>query len=141
MSRFTAISQVPASEHTDSEDEYNWEMAAEEAAAKRGQVVVRPLPNQLQLDLDSRLLKNEALDRMDAFDILHSWALIESSKTEGHFHITITFPDRVFTEPERIAYQFALGSDPVRERLNLMRFHHGCPDPSRLFKTPPPPPQ
>ena len=138
------LSDIPAVMHqaqSNAEDEYNWEMAAEEAAAKRGQIVVRPLPNQLQLDLDSDVLLTEAVSRIEAFDIGHGAALIEPSKTQGHYHVTITFQDRVFSEPERIAYQFALGSDPVRERLNLMRFHFGCPDPSRLFKTPPPSPQ
>lgn len=135
------LSDIPAamaSSHSQAEDEYNWAEHAQGIAAERGQVVVLPLPNQLQLDLDSHEALQVCFQRCNDFGIQSPWVAMEPSKTPGHYHVTITFPARVFTEAERIAYQFALGSDPVRERLNMMRLHAGYPNPSRLFKTPKP---
>lgn len=119
-----------------SDDMYDWNVHAAEVAKARGQIVVYPQQNQLQLDLDSEEALLLCLAQMDAFDIPREWAIKENSRTEGHYHMTITFPGRVFTETERIAYQFALGSDPTREALNLMRAHNNQDKPTRLFKTP-----
>lgn len=124
--------------NTDAEDEYEFDWVAEKVAKSRGLVVVYPKKNQLQIDLDSEDAYRNFLDQMDALDIRHSWAVITPSASGlPNRHATITFTNgRTFTEWERIAIQFALGSDPVREKLNIMRLYNGLPNPTRLFEKP-----
>ncbi len=122
------------------EDEYDFDAIAEEVAAKRGQVVVFPKPNQLQIDIDD-------IDQLNEFErrlgFLFGWfpegTKIDRnpSKSPDHLHITITFPqDKVFSEWERLAMQSALNSDPIREYLNVARLLAGVQNPTRLFQSP-----
>lgn len=129
------------------EDEYNFAESAEKVATGRGLVVVLPEPNQLQIDLDDQAAYDVFCDRLDQFDICNGVAGVqivvkESASGFPHRYVVLTFGlrgfsgFREFSEPERIALQFALGSDPVRERLNVMRLWFGVDNPTRLFEKP-----
>jgi len=119
----------------DQDDEYNFDEVAEEVAKKRGLRVVYPQDNQLQIDLDTEAAWNNFKLRCEEFDIPKKWCEVNPSASGlPHRHVYITVPDRSFTEGERIAFQSALGSDPVRERLNAMRMFFGIKNPSRLFE-------
>lgn len=119
---------------------YDFNMHAEAVAANRGQIIVYPEENQLQLDIDTDE-QYEIFDRrINSLSKVLLWHVTEveepSRKGLPHRHITITVKDKVFTEIERIAFQFMLGSDPVRESLNLLRAADGEERPSRLFEDP-----
>lgn len=118
------------------EDEYHFDTSATQAAEERGLVVVLPMANQLQLDLDSDAALNESIRRIDCFGFNCDMHVAESASGAGHYHGTLTFPERTFTEWERIALQAALGSDSIREFLNARRLWQGVANPTRLFETP-----
>lgn len=125
---------------------YDFDESAEDVAKKRGQIVVFPNEDQLQIDIDSEEQYEMFQRRFQAFGIGsgisddRGYIMDEKPSKSGlpSRHITITCPGRKFTEGERIAYQAALGSDPVREFLNAMRLYHGNEKPSRLFQNPKP---
>lgn len=86
-----------------------------------------PEHNELQIDIDSAadmdrfrgcwemLVRNLEVDpRM----------LITTSRNGGE-HIRVRLPVSKFEPLERIAFQAALGSDPARELLSLLRYRRG----------------
>jgi len=112
---------------------------AEEYAKSKGCRVVYPAINQLQLDIDTDAAFGEFVRRLTD---LRKWGRMESmpemvitpSKSGlPHRHITLTF-DRDFDRWERIALQMLLGSDPVREKMNVLRTLRANPQPVRLFE-------
>ena len=115
---------------------YEFDAEAEKVAAARGQKVVLPGPNQLQIDIDSEQALSEFMRRLEAFNF--ELVSIEEipSKTPGHYHIYLDFQGRPqpFTEWERLALQSALGDDPIRHFLNCLRAVSGVPNPTRLFE-------
>lgn len=133
----------------DRQDEYDFDAECEEVARKRGLIVVMPEPNELQIDLDSEESRTEFYERLsnfnfgyskieDALDLewfnLCEW-FVSRSHTAGHFHAYLR-TEHKFTDLERIAWQAALGDDPVRFKLNMMRLRYGIKNPSRLFERP-----
>jgi len=111
----------------------------EEYAKSKGCRVVYPASNQLQLDIDSDAAFGEFVRRLAD---LRKWSRMESvpemvitpSKSGlPHRHITLTF-DQNFGKWERIALQMLLGSDLVREKMNVLRTVRGNPQPVRLFE-------
>lgn len=122
------------------EKSYNFNEVAEEAAAKKGLIVVLPEPNQLQIDVDSEEAYLEFCKRYQNMDMQYSNygtpKIKETFSNSGppHRHITLTFENHIFTEWERIALQAVLGSDPIREYLNAKRLIFGEFNPTRLFE-------
>jgi hypothetical protein len=117
---------------------YDCARNADEVAKERGQVVVYPLENQLQFDIDSdeqlkdfeqRIADLESYEAMPAFQRQDV-----PSKTPGCRHIYLTFPTKKFTEVERMLWQASLGDDPRRVYLNFVRLQMGDEKPSRLFE-------
>lgn len=51
----------------------------------------------------------------------------------GNTHVVLTLY-RKLSPQARIALQAVLGSDPIRELLNLVRVENGCRDPIALFR-------
>lgn len=124
-------------------DLYDLNISAEKAAAKINCHVVKPEANQLQLDIDNEEAFDTYVNRVTEY-IKHSGLTVYQ---EVHYsksgypnrHITLTVTDAhdnpyVFDEWERLALQFALGSDPIRETLNSWRLLTGSSNPSRLFE-------
>jgi hypothetical protein len=95
---------------------------------------VYPADNELFVDIDTDA-QHEAFGR--------SWAILSRDIPEATVsehpsksglpcrHITVKLPFTV-TPWERIAFQGALGSDPVRELLSAMRLRNGS-EPATLF--------
>lgn len=128
---------------SDSLDTYDLGISAENAAAAINCHVVRPEPNQLQLDIDSEEAYEIYQKRIFEYGTHSKLSLdVECHTSKGGFpnkHITITVNDldgnpHIFGEWERLALQFALGSDPIRETLNSWRLLTGNDNPSRLFE-------
>ncbi len=132
--------RIPA----DLDDEYNFDVAAEEIAAKRGLIVVKPQDDQLQIDIDSPEALAEFWRRFNCFVMVkhkdfyftHSQVCVVPSQRPGHYHATITVLGKTFSPIERIAYQAALNDDVLRVFLNMRRVYAGVEDPTRLFEKP-----
>jgi hypothetical protein len=112
---------------------------AEWCAEKLGCKVVYPLSTQLQLDMDT---EEQFLEYERRLGELLGWCEVDTPKFISitpsksglpHRHITITF-NREFTDAERIGLQVFLGSDLVREKMNILRLHNGIARPCRLFE-------
>jgi hypothetical protein len=106
-------------------------------AERHGLDVVEADDYTLQLDMD----RDEAFQMFIDFDLgrLISFLYVERvwwTESRGgnkHVYIRLTAPR---TLPERIALQASLGSDPVREFLNLMRYNNGSEKPVLFFEKP-----
>jgi len=104
----------------------------------QGYKIVIPEPNEIQIDIDSRY--QERIFR-EQLEILHrefgDLEVIETESKGGppgkHFRI---FFVRELSALERIAYQAALGSDPMRELLSIFRLERGDTEPSLLVEHP-----
>ena len=118
------------------EDEYDVFTDPNEVARRRGQRVVFPEPNQLQIDIDSYRQFAEFERRFGSFDTLFGSQIQIKPSASGipHRHITITHPVKVFTVEERLMWQAALNDDPVRVFLNALRLDNGDETPSRFFE-------
>ena len=124
------------------QDEYEFDIAAEEVAKERWLIVVLPQDNQLQIDIDSDAAYEEFYRRFDSFDFHltkygHPTVTAKPSASGlPNQHITLTFKGVVFSESERIALQAALNDDSLRTFLNVKRMAHGVENPTRLFEKP-----
>lgn len=122
------------------QDTYDFDRCAEDVANERGQIVVYPKENQVQLDFDNQESFDDFFDILESFrkgEVKHEIEVKPSRSGLPHRHVTLTFLDgTIFDEPKRILFQLALGSDPIREKLNAMRYFQGVPNPSRLFENP-----
>jgi len=107
-------------------------------AARTDRIPVYALPNQLTLDIDGTEAWYTFCNRWNEFVEMIGYApeyIVMQSKSVGHKHVIITFPEGVtFTPHERMAYQTVLGSDLVRETLTLWRGMAGVTHPCRLFR-------
>lgn len=108
-----------------------------EVAKSFGWITVLPNDHQLQIDIDREediVEFNCALDHLVNDTKLNvNDKQIHRSKSNKGYHITLTF-----TEPmgvwQRIALQFLLHSDPVREALNCKRVLLNDPFPIAFFE-------
>ena len=120
--------------------EYDASGNAEDIAAERGQKVVYPRKNQLQIDCDDNLKRDTIIQNLalvfDRVDVQPYEVKVFPSKTAGHWHIYVFFYKKEFTEEERMLWQAALGDDPSRVFLNFLRLRQGDDHPSRLFEAP-----
>lgn len=105
-------------------------------AAEEGLVLVLPLANQLQLDIDTEetywhfLAAYEILKREVAVEYTHTaLEMIETRSKSGNRHITITLPFNLDSW-QRIAWQGALGSDRFRELYSCIRTLRKHPHPT-----------
>ncbi len=101
--------------------------------------IVLPQPNQLQLDYDTPELPpwfERALGiAAQAFCPKlrdHISYTVTSSKS-GNKHVTVDLPVLI-DDLTRVAWQAALGSDPMRESLSLMSIRRGIAHPSLLLE-------
>ena len=108
------------------------------AAEEENLTVVLPTEFQLQLDLDTEEEYNQFITVLRhiekdtgfyfaPFEVSYS----KSGPPKRHVTLTTTVPMSVW---QRIALQFALGSDPVRERLNCERVLLNDPFPIAFFE-------
>lgn len=90
---------------------------------------------ELQLDIDSAEALANFRDRLSLLEQIaevDSWTISESS-TANHWHVRV-FLKRKMSTLARIALQAALGSDPIREMINVGRVLRGAPFPIVLFE-------
>lgn len=121
-------------------------ISPEAKAEKLGRRVVLPEPDQLFVDIDNesaleryeyarRILIEHALVFIDeAGQIVETMAPSPSGK-EHRYHVTLKMT-RALTHVERIAFQAAIGSDPMRELLSLVQLEKGEPHPVVFFELP-----
>ena len=114
--------------------------AALAAADARGCIVIEPEANQLFIDIDSEADHEyylKAVNRVRARTPAIETVTPSPSGTAGRFHIVLTFPERTFTQIERVAWQSALGSDRMRETNSLIDILDGDPLPTIFFEKKP----
>lgn len=104
---------------------------------RKGYVIVVPRDNQLQIDIDTREQLSVYHKQIAVFarGIPISQVMFPSKGGGEGYHITITLAFDV-SPLERIALQAALGSDPMRELLSLMRFKNGDDHPTLFVENP-----
>jgi hypothetical protein len=107
--------------------EYDLTMNKEAEAHKRDCDIVYPKPNELFIDIDSKeeyaeyRIRKERLARMLPSLMVWSRYIEAPSRSGGDkLHCRITLSRNV-TVTERLCLQAVLGSDPVREMLNIAR--------------------
>jgi len=105
-------------------------------AERLGFDVVMGHDNLLLLDLDDKAARStfdhnlDVVKRIFGVEKIDAWV----SKSGGdHQHVAVTLKQKA-TILERVAIQAALGSDPIREILTLVRLRNGVKEPSRLFR-------
>jgi hypothetical protein len=110
---------------------------AYEAAAERGQIVVRPGSYDVQLDIDSEqdLSIMEGQLNLLRENGIQIGEVRRTTSRSGNKHVYLRLP-RHLTNTERIALQATLGSDRKRELLSLLRVWGGNSEPTLLFENP-----
>lgn len=120
------------------QESYEFDKDPEEVADLFDCKVIRPEPNQLQIDIDCESQYNffrGRLNDLESIGILCVIKMEEHPSKSGlpKRHITLTC-GRDFLDAERVAIQFALGSDIIRETLNTIRLiDSGGTDSGSLF--------
>jgi hypothetical protein len=105
-------------------------------AEEKGFEVVMGHDQLLLLDLDGEAAQArfheqlELVNRMFGVDGYQKWA----SKSGGDHQHVLVYLKTPATLQERVAIQAAMGSDPIREILTLIRARNGIVEPSRLFR-------
>lgn len=118
-------------------EEYDFNFSAEKIAKARGQIVVLPSCNMLQIDIDSADQWDRFMDRFDMLGWNYEWTYVHKSRSgPNRFHVYIIVPNKIFTTCERLLLQAMLEDDPKRCWLNFLRYNDGVKDPSRLFEAP-----
>ena len=104
-------------------------------AEARGQIADYPADDECQLDLDSKDALIEFYSRLRFLEefIPEVDVLELPSKSQGHYHIIITFSEDI-SMWQRLAMQSILGSDHKREILNCARALNGDENPTILFR-------
>lgn len=119
-------------------DGYDFDECAQDVAVERGQKVMYRKSNELFFDLDSEEEFQEWRKRLGVFfldSIGVSIYWYPSASGGYHYHGIVRFLDgREISDAEAIALQSVLGSDPMREFLNMQRLFHGTKQPIRLFE-------
>jgi hypothetical protein len=121
---------------SDAEYEAVHDQDVEEVAAARGCYVWDSDDKMLQLDIDSEADLEFALmqiERMQAHDVYQVREVQVLLSQNDRWHIVVFLWESVEVQ-ERIALQAAMGSDRVRELLNLIRIRKGVKNPVRLFR-------
>lgn len=117
-------------------DNYNIQSAAAfEQAGREGREVVLPKPNQLFIDIDSEAgfaLFMAQIERLRQFEFAYM-TITPSASGFPNRHIVVDL-DRDLADTERIAFQAAMGGDPIRELLGLIRISHGDPHPTLFLE-------
>lgn len=101
-----------------------------------GLVCTWPTPHELQIDLDGpadRARFERAFSILSEHIDVKNVEVTPSSGGKG-WHVRILLPFEV-KDYERVAWQAAMGSDPVRELLALLSLHTGAGIPTVLFET------
>jgi hypothetical protein len=90
----------------------------------------------LTLDLDSEEAEAQFRNELEAVNRLLGVLKVEEwpSKRGGAHKHAVVWLKTPATALERIALQAALGSDPLREILSVIRLRNGIAEPSRLFR-------
>ena len=108
--------------------EYDLTMNKEAEAHKRDCDIVYPKPNELFIEIDSKEEYAEYRIRIERLACMLPTLMIGSRYTEApsrsggdKLHCRI-FLSQDITVTERICLQAVLGSDPVREMLNIARY-------------------
>jgi hypothetical protein len=105
----------------------------------RGEVVVVPKDNELQIDIDNAADYHVYLTNSERFDqhiarILFAREAPSRNGGEGK-HITVTLAEPIGPE-RRILYQLFLGSDRTRELLSYVRNLNNDPVPTLFIEKP-----
>lgn len=104
--------------------------------AERGLVIVRPEPDELQVDIDSAqqlALFHAHAKRLG--DLVASFKVTPSpSKRPDRHHVTVKLSRAVRDARERVLLQAVLGSDPMRELLSYLRLEAGVGDATIFFE-------
>ena len=122
-----------------SEDKYFAQVSSEVAyreAANDNLDVVLPEPYDLFLDIDNEADMKRFARGMDIVIKHFNGQVIKSTPSRSGLpkrHIIVRL-DRPVTNAERIALQAALGSDPVREILGIVRVQHNDPHPTLFLE-------
>jgi hypothetical protein len=100
--------------------------------------IVLPKPNQLQIDYDQKELPENFQDRlmMCTKAFCHSHQMLHYQVTRsmsGNLHVTVTLPVEI-SDTERVAWQLAFGSDPLRESTSLMSIRRNVANPTLLIE-------
>lgn len=110
------------------------ELAASIAEA-HGFIVVRGDAWTLLLDLDTEQQRAQYEAVMPHFEQNYAVEEIESWPSKsGNRHTRLKLYTPISEPAMRYALQAALGSDPVKELLSIVRLRNGVPEPSMLFK-------
>lgn len=125
-------------------------------AKSRGFEIVLPSPSEIQLDIDmtwaakhhkytessyevSEIIRRRLGVNFKMYGRLkHEFTILRHQawkSSNGNCHVVLTL-GRELLPVERIAIQSMLGSDPMRELLNLRRVLCGAEDPVALFMPP-----
>lgn len=137
----------PQKKDLDTDPGYIFSVAAGQVAADRGQIIKYPARNELFIDIDdnSQLeMFNRRFSDLFALstELFDDYKVVETTSRSGlpHRHIIISLTKNnkriKLTDWQRVALQFALCSDPVKETLTVYRILTGVKDPSILFETP-----
>lgn len=116
-------------------NEYDIHECREMAAQNKGLRVVYPSSFELQLDIDDNRSYHIYLNVISVLPKGFVKSVEEHPSVSGlpHRHITITLYKEM-NELEKIALQFMLGSDRVRESLGVLRYLEGVQQPSSFFE-------
>lgn len=112
---------------------------ARDKAARLGLELVLPADNELFIDLDTLEAIDEFKIRFGDFTSINTFkhAKVQyTTSANGNTHVIVTLPDEKFTVLERIALQAALGSDPIREMIDVDNQRDGYEFVSVLFEKP-----
>lgn len=136
-------------------NDYSLYRSVTHAAAEKGCIPVLPAANELQIDIDSaeafeyfkERFENLKQDLIDGdytqlgiginFSPISEgmwWESWPSASGLPNRHIIVRVPGKTFTDMERLVWQFALGSDPIREVMSFRRVLLGIDNPFVLFK-------
>jgi hypothetical protein len=133
----TAISTEAANK---AEEDYRWNRSdiAYAESKKRDCVIVRPKPNELFIDIDSKAQMETFEKSIELFKRVHPVSATHVSPSPsgkpGRYHIIVVLESEKVDAKTRILYQAVLGSDPIREVLSLMRLDKDDHMPTIFFE-------
>lgn len=125
------VAEARSSDPNETREEYVKRM---EAAGFR---IIYPAPNELQIDIDApwqMVVHQKAMEIFRREYPGRPYTMTVSKSGKGH-HVTIKMSWNM-TDGERIAWQAALGSDPIRELLSLIRVRNGSEQPTLFCELP-----
>ena len=98
-----------------------------------------PDEDEVQIDIDTEeayLIFSHRLEEIKQLTPVDWVSEIISDSGPPHRHITLRFPGKKLSPLERIALQFVLNSDPIREKLSAYRVLLEQPEPTVFARTP-----